>query len=160
MPEEQDAVVIPPVQGDPREGARVPLGPLREQRRLAVPGGRDHGRKGSRDAQPFDHVLLGHGAGSDRRRAELRLNEVERNVRYRHRNQKLAQTLWAYAGAAPCQRRFMPSGFYGQNGQSVMSPNRVRPPCRQAIALSARSRIRTTPPAPADRTPPETWPGQ
>src|SRR5215217_5428441 len=48
----------------------------------------------------------------------------------------------------------MPSGFYGQNGQSaVMSPSRVRPHGRQAIALSARSRIRTTPPAPADRTP-------
>src|SRR5688500_4149179 len=48
----------------------------------------------------------------------------------------------------------MPLGFYGQNGQSaVMSPSRVRPHGRQAIALSARSRIRTTPPAPADRTP-------
>src|SRR4029450_11039854 len=55
----------------------------------------------------------------------------------------------------------MPSGFYGQNGQSaVMSPTRVRPPCRQAIALSARSRIRTTPPAPADHTPtPQQGPG-
>ncbi len=43
--QEHHGVVVSPVERDPRERTRVGLGPPREQRRLAVPGGRDHGHE-------------------------------------------------------------------------------------------------------------------
>jgi hypothetical protein len=66
---------------DGRRGrTRICLSPLREQRRLAVPGGCDHGREGRRRrAQPPDRVRLRHGAGPGRRARQLDLYEVERN---------------------------------------------------------------------------------
>ena len=58
VPQEHDGVVVSPVESDPGERTRIGLGPTRKQRRLAVPGGRDHGRQGhARGAQPCDHRL-------------------------------------------------------------------------------------------------------
>ncbi len=46
--QEHDGVVVSPVERDPSERTRISLGPPRKQRRLAVPGGRDHGREQAR----------------------------------------------------------------------------------------------------------------
>ena len=43
--QEHDRVVVPAVERDPGERTRIGLGPAREERRLAVPGRRDHGRE-------------------------------------------------------------------------------------------------------------------
>ena len=67
VPQEQHGVVVPAVERDPRERTRIRFGPPRQQGRLAVPGGRDHGRERQRRrAQARDHVGLRHGAGADR----------------------------------------------------------------------------------------------
>ena len=90
VPQEHDGVVVSPVERDPRERTRIGLGPPREQRRLAVAGGRDHGReRRARRAQPRDHVRLRHGAGPVQRGSELGLREVERNLGGRHRQTML-----------------------------------------------------------------------
>ena len=83
--QEHDGVAVSRVEHDPRKRTRISLGPTREKGRLAVPGRRNHGReRHARSAQPRDHVLLGDSAGPDRRRSELDLREVERDVRNRH----------------------------------------------------------------------------
>ena len=43
--QEHHGVVVSAVERDPRERTRIGLGPPRKQRRLAVTGGRDHGRE-------------------------------------------------------------------------------------------------------------------
>ena len=79
VPQKHQRVVVLAVERDPCERTRIGLGPVREQRRLAVPGGRDHARKRRRRrAQPRDHVGLRDGAGPGQRRRELDLDEVER----------------------------------------------------------------------------------
>ena len=84
--QEHDGVVVSAVERDPRERTRISLGPSCKERRLAVPGRRDHGRKRrARRAQPRDHVRLRHGAGTNLRRSELDLDEVERELRDGHR---------------------------------------------------------------------------
>ena len=88
--QEHDRVVVSPVERDPRERTRISLGPLRQQRRLAVPGGRDHGReRQGRRAQPADHVHLRHGARPGRWRGELDAHEIEGNFRDGHRGASL-----------------------------------------------------------------------
>ena len=84
--QEHHGVVVSAVERDPRERTRIGLGPPRQQRRLAVPGGRDHGHeRHARRAQPCDHVRLRHGARPGQRRSELDLHEVERNFCDGHR---------------------------------------------------------------------------
>ena len=84
--QEHHRVVVSAVQRDPREGARIGLGPLRKQRRLAVTGRGDHGReRQARRAQLCDRVRLRHGARPGRGRGELDLHEVERNFSEGHR---------------------------------------------------------------------------
>ena len=87
--QEHDGVVVPAVERDPRERTRIGLGPARKQRRLAVPGGRKHGRdRRGRRAQARDRVRLRHGARPRQRRGELDLDEVERSVRNGHRQRR------------------------------------------------------------------------
>ena len=87
--QEHHGVVVSAVERDPRERTRISLGPPREKRRLAVPGGRDHGHeRHGRRAQPCDHVRLRHGARPGQRRSELDLHEVERNFREGHREDR------------------------------------------------------------------------
>ena len=84
--EEQDGVVVLAVEGDPRERTRIGLGPPRQQRRLAVPGRRDHRRERQpRYAQPRDHVHLSYSARPGPRRGQLHLQQVKRSLLYRHR---------------------------------------------------------------------------
>ena len=85
VPQEHRGVVVPSVEPDPGERTRIGLGPRRKQRRLAVPGGRDNGREArGRRTELFDHVRLRQRAGPRRRRGELEIQEVERQVRDGH----------------------------------------------------------------------------
>ena len=85
VPQEQDRIVVPPVEGHPRERTRIRLCPQRQERGLAVPGGRRDGRERlRRPAQPRDHVGLRDRAGSGPGRRELRLDEVEGGGPDRH----------------------------------------------------------------------------
>ena len=85
--QEHNGVAVSRVEHDPRKRARVSLGPTCEKGCLAVPDRRNHTReRHARGAEARDHVLLGDGAGPNRRRCELDLREVERNVRS-HRNE-------------------------------------------------------------------------
>ena len=70
--QEHQRVVVRAVERDPRERTRIGLGPPRQQRRLAVPGGRHHAHdRRARRAQPRDQVRLRHRvrAGSAAERA-------------------------------------------------------------------------------------------
>ena len=74
VPQEHRGVAVARVEPDPGERTRIGLGPRREQRRLAVPGGRDHGREArGRRTEPCDQVRLRHRPGPRRRRGELEL---------------------------------------------------------------------------------------
>ena len=77
---EQDLrVVVPVVYGHPGERLPVELGPLCQQRRLAVPGRRDHRHDRGRAVrrQPADQRGAGDGPGPRRRAAELGGHKVE-----------------------------------------------------------------------------------
>jgi hypothetical protein len=78
VPQEHDGVVVSAVERDPREQTPISLRPPGEQRRLAIPRGRDHGReRQGRRAQPGDQVCLRDGAGPCQRRSQLDLDELE-----------------------------------------------------------------------------------
>ena len=77
--EEHGGVVVAIVEGQPGHPGCVRGRPLRQHRRLAVPGGsddRDHGSL-ARTEQPLDDRGAVDDAGSDRRGGELRLVELE-----------------------------------------------------------------------------------
>ena len=86
VPHEQDGVVVPPVEGDPREGARIRLGPQPSSVVLPYPAGAMTLANGSGDAHRGAITsVFDDDAGSKRRRRELRLDEVDRGmVRDRH----------------------------------------------------------------------------
>ena len=78
---EQDLrVVVPLVQRHPRERLAVALGPLRQQRRLPVPGRRDHRDHRERPAlpEPVNQGQPAHAAGPDHGMAQLRRSELGR----------------------------------------------------------------------------------
>ena len=75
---EQDLrVVVPLVQRHPREGPAVALGPLRQQRRLPVPGRRHHRHDRKRPAlpQPVNQDQPAHAARPNHGTAQLRHSE-------------------------------------------------------------------------------------
>ena len=77
---EQDLrVVVPFVQRHPGEGLAVALGPLRQQRRLPVPGRRHHRHDRKRRAlpQPVNKGQPAHAARPYHRTAQLRRNEFD-----------------------------------------------------------------------------------
>ena len=84
--QEHHGVVVGGVERDPRERTRIGLGPVGQQRRLAVPGGRDHGHdRRARRPQPLDQRRLRHRSRPGQRRSKLDLHEVEGNVRHGQR---------------------------------------------------------------------------
>ena len=92
--QEHDRVVVPAVERDPRERTRIRVGPAGEQRRLAVAGRCDDGREvRARRGQPRDHVRLGHRPGSDQRRGELGLRQIEGDVRIERRRAHTSSAL-------------------------------------------------------------------
>ena len=110
--QEHDGVVVPAVERDPRERTRIGLGPVCKERRLAVSGGRQHGRDGrDRRAQARDHVRLRHGARPGQRRGELDLDEVERSVSNGHRQGRSYERSFESDNSRPddAGRFFMPS---------------------------------------------------
>ena len=126
--QEHHGVVVSAVERDPRERTRIGLGPLREQRRLAVPGGRDHGReRHGRRAQPRDHVRLRHGAGPGRRRSELDLRRGRKEL---PRRSIASPMLWRCRTGTP---RVPP------RNQPVNHPVGMRRRRRRTPTLSAQS---------------------
>ena len=122
--QEHHCVVVTAVERDPRERTRIRVGPTREQRRLAVAGRCDHGREGrARRAQPRDDVRLRHGSGSDQRRSEFGLRQIEGNVRIKRRRAHASSSL----GTRECRGRRLPrraSSSRAQLGCRVVASQR------------------------------------
>ena len=78
--EQDDGVVVPVVERDPRKRARVPRGPLGQECGLPVAGRRDDGRDRDRGGcpQPVDEHRPRDRSGPKHRYLDLRLQELER----------------------------------------------------------------------------------
>ena len=114
--QEHHRVVVSAVERNPSEWTRIGLGPLRKQRRLAVPGGCDHGRERQRRrAQLRDDVRLRHGPGPGHRRRELHVDEVERNLREGHRT-PILEGRWGVGHPRPAVHRRSQSALFHTNG--------------------------------------------
>src|SRR5205085_914370 len=84
VPQQDDRVVVALIDRDPDERPWISLGPLTQQRGLAVPGRRDDRRDSTRRrrAEPVDERRPRNGSRPEARRLDLRLEDVEqRQVR-------------------------------------------------------------------------------
>ena len=83
--QQDDRIVVPFVDGYPRERSLRPGGPLSEQRRLppAGAGGQENEPRRARAFQRADELCARHGRGGALRRQQLRLEQLERRRRGR-----------------------------------------------------------------------------
>ena len=77
--QEHDDVAVSRIERDPRERARICVGPAREKGRLAVPGGRPRSRKAHPPCSAVRSRLPWRPWRADRRCCEFEFREIERH---------------------------------------------------------------------------------